>query len=184
MPIADYPEFYSRFGTSYGYVERITVSESISGAVQTNQVVTQTNSSYTGTVLSVDYANKYVYITRKPSASLASTNKQISIATSSTTNVKLTPTTTAVYSVYTPVISLTQPIAVYGKDGSNVTVSQRVKVGIKVKPLSVQVAVPETVTASSITATELKYGSTEEDLETKINNFESRIAAIETRLKM
>jgi hypothetical protein len=184
LPIADYPEFYSRFSTSYGYVERITVSESISGAVQSNQVVTQTNSSYTGTVLSVDYANKYVYITRKPNASLASTNKQISIATSSTTNVKLTPTNTQVYSVYTPVISLTQPIAVYGKDGSNVTVSQRVKVGIKVKPLSVQVAVPETVTASSITATELKYGSTEEDLETKINNFESRIAAIETRLKM
>jgi len=48
----------------------------------------------------------------------------------------------------------------------------------------VQVAVPETVTASSLTATELKYGVTEEDLETKINNFESRIAVIETRLRL
>lgn len=183
LPISEYPDFYSKFGKKYGFVERITVSESIPGSIARNQAVTQINSSYTGTVVSVDVANKYVYILRRPNADLAATSKQISITTTSSV-VKLTPTNAQVYSVYTPIINLTQPIAVYGKDGSNVTVSQRVKVGIKVKPLTVQVAVPETVTASSITATELKYGSTEENLETKLNNFESRIAAIETRLRL
>lgn len=181
--ISDYPDFYTKFGKKYGFVEKITVSESIPGSIARNQAVSQINSSYSGTILSVDVANKYVYILRKPNTDLALTTKQISITTTSSV-VKLTPTTTQVYSVYTPVINLTQPIAVYGKDGSNVTVSQRVKVGIKVKPLTVQVAVPETVTASSITATELKYGSTEQDLETKLSNFESRIAAIETRLRL
>jgi hypothetical protein len=183
LPILEYPDFYSKFGKKYGFVERITVSESIPGSIARNQAVTQINSSYNGTVVSVDVANKYVYILRRPNADLAATSKQISITTTSSV-VKLTPTNAQVYSVYTPIINLTQPIAVYGKDGSNVTVSQRVKVGIKVKPLTVQVAVPETVTASSITATELKYGSTEENLETKLNNFESRIAAIETRLRL
>jgi hypothetical protein len=183
LPISEYPDFYSKFGKKYGFVERITVSESIPGSIARNQAVTQINSSYNGTVVSVDVANKYVYILRRPNADLAATSKQISITTTSSV-VKLTPTNAQVYSVYTPIINLTQPIAVYGKDGSNVTVSQRVKVGIKVKPLTVQVAVPETVTASSITATELKYGSTEENLETKLNNFESRIAAIETRLRL
>jgi len=183
LAVADYPDFYAKFGKKYGFVERVTVTESIPGSIVANQTVAQTNSSYTGNVVSVDVANKYVYILRKPNADLASTGKQIVITTNSSV-VRLTPTATTVYSIYTPVISLTQPIAIYGKDGSNLTVSQRVKIGIKVKPLSVQVAVPETVTANSLTATELKYGVTEEDLETKINNFESRIAAIETRLRL
>jgi hypothetical protein len=183
LPIADYPEFYEKFETEYGFVEKITVSESIPGSITANLAVTQTTSSYSGTITSVDYANKHIYVLRRPNTDLASLTKQISITTSSST-VKLTPTTTSVYSVFTPIINLTQPIAVYGKDGSNVSVTQNVRVGIKVKPQGVQVAVPTNVTTASLKATELKIGVAEDDLETLLNDFETRIAAIESRLRM
>lgn len=183
LPISDYPEFYDKFEKQFGFVERITVSETVPGSITANLAVTQTTSSYTGTITSVDYANKYIYILRKSNTDLASTSKQISITTTSAT-VKLTPTATTVYSVFTPVINLTQPIAIYGKDGSNVSVTQNVRVGIKVKPQGVQVSVPTNVTTASLKATELKIGVAEDDLETLLDNFETRIAAIESRLRM
>ena len=121
---------------------------------------------------------------RNPSASLASTNKQISIATSSTASTKLTVSTTSIYSVYTPVVTLTQPLSISGKNGENLTVSQQIKIGLKVKPLGVQVSVPNNVTAASVTATVLKVGTNEDNVETILDDFETRIAAIETRLRM
>lgn len=184
LPIADYPEFYAKYSTSYGFVERITTTESIPGSVITNLPVTQTVSAYSGKIVSVDYANKYIYVFRNPSASLASTNKQISIATSSTASTKLTVSTTSIYSVYTPVVTLTQPLSISGKNGENLTVSQQIKIGLKVKPLGVQVSVPNNVTAASVTATVLKVGTNEDNVETILDNFETRIAAIETRLRM
>ena len=183
LPISDYPEFYEKFEKQFGFVEKITVSETIPGSITANLSVTQTTSSYSGTIASVDYANKYIYVLRKPNTDLASTSKQISIVTTSST-VKLTPTATSVYSVYTPVINLSQPIAVYGKDGSNVSLTQNVRVGIKVKPQGVQVSVPTNVTTASLKATELKIGVAEDDLETLLDDFETRIAAIESRLRM
>jgi hypothetical protein len=183
LPISDYPEFYEKFEKQFGFVEKITVSETIPGSITANLSVKQTTSSYSGTIASVDYANKYIYVLRKPNTDLASTSKQISIVTTSST-VKLTPTATSVYSVYTPVINLSQPIAVYGKDGSNVSLTQNVRVGIKVKPQGVQVSVPTNVTTASLKATELKIGVAEDDLETLLDDFETRIAAIESRLRM
>lgn len=183
LPIADYPDFYEKYGTAYGYVEKITTTESISGSIVANLAVTQTTSSYTGKIVSVDYANKYLYILKNPNTSLATTNKQISIAVGSST-VKLTVSATAVYSVYTPVVTLTQPLSVAGKNGENLTVSQQIKVGMKVKPLGVQVTVPTNVTTSSLTTTTLKLGVAEDDVETILNDFESRITAIENRLRL
>jgi hypothetical protein len=182
LPIADYPEFYSQFGTDYGYIEKIVVSEPVSGSITPTQKVTQTTSSYKGTIVSVDYGNKAIYVSRDPGVSLASASKKVEIATNSTT-VKLTPVSREVYSVYTPVVNLTQPLSVSAKNGTNVTISQNIKVGIKVKPLGIQVSVPTTVSTSSLTSDELSLGSVG-DVETVLNDFESRIAAIETRLRM
>jgi hypothetical protein len=184
LPVADYPEYYSKFGTAYGYVERLTVSDSVPGSIVSTLTATQSTSSYTGKVVSVDYANKYIYVFKNPATSLSSTNKQISIATSGTTSTKLTVTSSSIYSVYTPVVTINQPLTVSGKNGENLTVSQKIKIGLKVKPLGVQVTVPTNVTASSLTATVLKVGTSEDNVETILDDFESRISAIETRLRM
>ena len=184
LAVADYPEYYAKFNTTYGYVERLTVSETVPGSIVSTLTATQSSSSYTGKVVSVDYANKYIYVFKNPATSLASTTKQVSIATSSTTSTKLTVTASSIYAVYTPVVTLTQPVSVSGKSGENLSVSQKIKIGIKVKPLGVQVSVPTNVTASSLTATTLKVGVNEDNVETILNDFESRIAAIETRLRM
>lgn len=184
LPIVDYPEYYAKFNTTYGYIEKLTVSESVPGSIVSTLTASQSSSSYNGKIVSVDYANKYIYVFKNPATSLASTTKQVSIATSNTTSTKLTVTASSVYAVYTPVVTLTQPVSVSGKSGENLSVSQKIKIGIKVKPLGVQVSVPDNVTTSSLTATTLKVGINEDNVETILNDFESRIAAIETRLRM
>lgn len=185
LPIADYPDFYAKYGTQYGYVERLTL-DTISGAIAPNNKVTQTTSSYDGTVVSVDYANKYVYVFRAPNTSLASTSKQASITTTSG-NVKSSVTATSVYAVNTPIVSLTQPVRITGKSGASITVPQTIKVGLKVSPTGTRVSIPTNATINSLTAQTLLVGLTsgsETDVESTLNNFESRIAAIETRLRM
>jgi hypothetical protein len=184
LPIEDYPDFYGKYGTLYGYVERITTTESIPGSIVANLTVSQASSSYSGKVLSVDYANKYIYILKSPNTSLTSTNKQITINVTSTTTAKLTVSATQIYSVYTPVITLSQPLSISGKNGENLTVTQQIKIGMKVKALGVQVSIPNNVNTSSLTTTVLKLGVNQDNVETILNDFESRITAIETRLRL
>ena len=184
LSITDYPEFYAKYGTTYGYVERLTVSETVPGSIVANLPVSQSSSSYSAKVISVDYPNKYIYVLKTPTSSLASTNKQISVAITSTTSTKLTVTASQIYSVYTPVITLSQPLSVYGKSGENLSVIQDVKIGIKVKPLGVRVSVPSSVSTTSLTTTTLKLGVNQDNVETILNDYESRLTAIETRLRL
>lgn len=182
LPIADYPDFYAKYGTQYGYVERLTL-DSVSGAIAPNDKVSQTTSTYDGTVVSVDYANKYVYVFKAPNTSLASINKLASFKTKSG-NTKSTIDATSIYAVNTPIISLTQPIRITGKSGATITVPQTIKVGLKVSPTGTRVSIPTNASINSITATEMYVGTSEVNVESTLNNFESRIAAIETRLRM
>jgi hypothetical protein len=184
LPITDYPEFYAKYSTTYGYVERLTVSETVPGSIVANLSVSQSSSSYAAKVISVDYPNKYIYVLKTPTSSLASTNKQISVAITSTISTKLTVTASQIYSVYTPIITLSQPLSVYGKSGENLSVIQDVKIGIKVKPLGVRVSVPSSVSTTSLTTTTLKLGVNQDDVETILNDYESRLTAIETRLRL
>lgn len=184
LPISDYPDFYEKYGTAYGYVEKIITTESISGSVVANLSVTQSSSTYSGKIVSVDYGNKTLYVFKNPYTSLASTSKQITISTSSTTSVKLTISSNEIYSVYTPIITLTQPLSVAGKNGENLTVSQQIKLGMKVKSLGVQVSIPTNVSTTTLTTTTLKLGTSQDDVETILNDFESRLTAIENRLRL
>lgn len=184
LPIDDYPEFYAKFGTQYGYVEKVTTLETVPGSVVPTLVATQSSSDYSGTVVAAEYANKNIYLQKEASTDLASTSKQISISTNANTSTKLNVVDTQIYSVYTPVVTLTQPLSISGKSGENLTVSQNFKVGIKVKPLGVQVSVPTNVNTSSLQTTSLTLGTNANDVETILNDFEARISAMETRLRM
>lgn len=183
LSVSDYPEFYSDFGTQYGYVERLTVDESVAGSIIPNLKGTQTTSSYSGTVVSVDYANKYIYVFKAPGTELASTSKKVSFNTTGGST-KYTINTTQIHAVHTPVITMTQPISVTGKSGTNIDVTQSVKIGIKVKPTGTQVSIPTNVNITSLSAQSIALGAGEDDVETLLNDFESRISAIEARLRM
>lgn len=183
LKISDYPEFYNTFGTNYGYVERLTVDESVSGSIVPNLKGTQTTSSYSGTVVSVDYANKYIYVFRSPGTELASTNKKVSFNTTGGST-KYTVNSTQIYAVQTPIITMTQPISVSGKSGTDIDVTQTVKIGIKVKPTGTQVSIPSHVNVTSLSAQSIAIGTNEDDVETLLSDFETRISAIESRLRM
>ena len=181
LPIADYSEFYSKFGTQYGYVEKITVNEAIGGSVIVGLKATQPNSTYVGTITAIEPGNKVLYLYREPNTSLASLTKNLVVATSATTSATFTITSTEIYAVHSPVITLSQPLNISGKSGTNIT-TQKVNVAIKVKPQGITVTVPTSVTVSSLTATTLALGITWSDVGSTLTSFNSRISAIESRL--
>jgi hypothetical protein len=90
----------------------------------------------------------------------------------------LTPVSTSVVAVYTPIVRLPQPLILAANDGSAV-VSQLVSVGIKVKPQGIKISVPNNITISSIITDAITLGITWADLGTKIADFETRITALE-----
>ena len=180
LAIEDYPEFYNTFNTTYGFIEKLTVSssETIPGSVTSEKTVTQSSSAYSGTVSTVDYANKIIYVSRPANASLASTNKKVNIAGTQTTI-----TNSQVYAVYTPKIRISEPLVIQTNDGSN-PVTQTIKVGIKVKPTQSRVSIPTTISANTINTTTLLLGPSGDNVSTVLSNILSRLTTIENTLIM
>lgn len=178
--IEDYPEFYSKFSTSYGYVEKLTVSasETIPGSVTTEKSVIQSASTYTGKVGSVDYAGKKIYVVKPPLSSLASTNKKIQI-----NGTQISITGSEIYSIYTPKIRIAEPLIIQSKDGSS-SVTQQVKVGIKVKPTQSRVSIPNSVTTTSLSTGSLFLGASGNNVSTILTTLISDVANIKQRLMM
>jgi hypothetical protein len=177
LPIADYSEFYSKFGTVFGYVEAITVSDTIAGTVVAGLSVSQVSSSYSGTIKSVDYANKIIYVNKTANSSLASTSTPLTVTINATTQVTYTVSSRSVYAAYSPIIRLTNPLDIEGLNGD---VTQTTKIGFKVKPQGIRVSVPTNTTLESLTADEIVLGGT--DLQTTLNSIDSRLNVIEARL--
>lgn len=178
LPIDEYPEFYSRFNTTYGYIEKIIVSTSIPGSVTTDKSVTQNNSSYAGTVSSVDYVNNIIYVSKNPSTELSSVQKKVIV-----NGVQMTPTSRSIYSVNTPKIRLSEPIIVQTKNSSQV-VSQQIKVGIKIKPTESRVSIPTSVTTNTLNTTTLLLGASGDNVGTVLSNVLSRLTNIENILNI
>ena len=182
LPIADYPEFYAKYGTQYGYIEKVVVTTIPSGAITSTMPVTQIGSSYDGSVASVDFANKIIYVTKKPGTSLASTSKSL-VITIGTSTASYTISSTSIYSVQTPIVRLTQPLEISGNNNADV-VTQIVNVGVKVKPQGVKISVPTSITGSTITATTLIVGTGASNVESTLNNILTRLAVCESRLRI
>ncbi len=180
LAVVDYPEFYDVFSTTYGFIEKLTVStsETVPGSVTSEKTVTQSSSSYSGKVSTVDYANKIIYVSRPANASLASTNKKVNIAGTQTTI-----TNAEVYAVYTPKIRISEPLVIQTNDGSN-PVTQTIKVGIKVKPTQSRVSIPTTISANTINTTTLLLGPSGDNVSTVLSNILSRLTTIENTLIM
>ena len=175
LPVSDYPEFYSAFSTNYGYVEKITVTETVTNVIR-NGSTTQQTSSYSGTV--ADIGTNIIYVRKSAGSSLASSNKTLRVTNNGTTYQYTINNTTPpeVYSILTPIINLPQPLVVSPSNGS-----QNIKVGIKVKPLGITVTVPSQVTTERLISDSIVVGSgTTYDVASKLANYETRIASVES----
>ena len=179
LPVADYPEFYERFGTEYGYVEKLTINTVPSG-IAINQPIIQANSSYAGKVKAVDLINNFVYVTKAAGSDLSSVNKNAKI-----NGLNFAVSATSVHSAFTPIVTIPQQFIVSANDGTRLQSSQTIKVGLRIRPIGLRVEIPTTIeTSSSITASEFFVGNTPINIETYITDLNTRVAAIETRLKM
>lgn len=170
LPISDYSDYYEKYGTQYGYVEQVTVSGAIPGSIVNGMNVYQ-NSNVIGTV-SGSPSTPYIYILKNPNSSLVSTNAPLVI-----NNLSITITATEVYAVKTPLIQLAQPLTISGQSGLTTIPTQVTAVGIKVQPQGLKVSIPSTVSINVINLG--KTAGSQFDLETKLNDFESRISALE-----
>lgn len=182
LAIADYGEFYSKFGTQYGYVEKIVVNENIGGSILAGMKARQLTSGYVGTIVRTDSANKTLYLYKSPTSSLASTFRNLIVDTSSNTVQTFTIDSTEIYAVQSPVITLSQPLNISGKDGTNV-VPQKVNTAIKVKPQGIKVNVPRSVTVTSLTASNIALGITWADVGTTLTSYDTRLKALEAIVK-
>jgi hypothetical protein len=177
LPISDYPEFYQKYGTQYGYVEKLTLNDTPGGSVVSGVTVTQSgNPSYQGIITNVDYGNKFIYVYKLPGSPQASTaqNLVINLATS----ISYSLAAASIYASQSPIVRLPEPLIIEGKNTADI-VSQTIKLGIKVKPQGIVVSVPQKVTVNSLTATTITLGTGASDLEGILNNYSSRIEAIE-----
>ena len=184
LPITDFSEFYAKFETQYGYIEMIQFNDSLPGGIEVGNVATQPTSQYTGTITYVDPGNKIIYFYKSPNTDLVSLNKNL-IITTNTTSVTIPSTSlssTKIYSVYSPKITLAEPLVISGKSGTEI-VSQQQKVGIKVKPQGVTVTVPRSVTVTGLTASNITLGITWSDVGNTLNDHETRILALEARIR-
>ena len=178
LPVADYPEFYEQFGTKYGYVEKLTTTTVPSGITIKN-TVTQSG-SYSGKVKAVDLSNNFVYVTKSAGSALSSVNKNAKI-----NGLDFAISATSVYSAFTPIVTIPQQFIVSSNDGTLLQSSQTIKVGLRIQPIGLRVEIPTTIeTSSSITASEFFVGNTPINIETYITDLNTRVAAIETRLRM
>jgi len=181
LPIADYGEFYQKFGTQYGYVEKLTLASIVANSVVENLTVTQLgNSTYQGVITNVDRVNNFIYVYKLPGSGLASTNQNLLVTTNAGAVLSYSLTAAAIYATQSPIVKLPQPLIIEGKNTTDIP--QTTKVGIKVKPLGVLVSVPQKVTVNSLTATTITLGTGASDVESILNNYGARIVAIENIL--
>lgn len=177
LSVADYPEFYSQVGTVYGYIEEIVVSETFASIP--NETLVYQSETTIGRVTYSDAATKTIRIRKNPGQAQITTGNQ-NLRINSTT---FTPLSTEVYATQTPKVQLGSPftISAIQSDATSTTtnISQLTKVAIKVKPTGLNVTIPSTISTPTLSATSIKYGTGAIDLESKLNNFESRIYDLE-----
>lgn len=157
LPISEYSEFYQQFGTTYGYIEKIQVSGSISTAVQINNPVTQPGSpSYSGTVSGIDFSNQTLFVRKAPNSALANLSNSLNITTNSGIVNISTLSSRQIYATLTPIITSNSPFVVTLSTGSEAP-TQTVRIGLKVKPKGVSIFVPDTITVTNLIATGITW---------------------------
>lgn len=183
LPIADYPEFYSKFGTQYGYVEKIITVNELSGTIQVGMRVSQTAAAgvqYTGSIAEIGH--KTLLILKEPNSPQVSLNKNLTVDPGGQ-NLQYAIDSASVYATQTPIIRLPQPLLIetaYGTPAPN----QRVSVGLKVQPMGIRVSVPSNILANTVTADSVIVGNEDTNVETVLDDHEARIQTIEDRLRI
>lgn len=181
LSITEYSEFYAKYGTQYGYVEKIQLDIfPISANIMVGNVVRQSGTNYRGTIVQLDQLNGILYVARPANALLAQPNSTVQITLTNNSVLSYKVSQSSIHEVYTPIITLTNPLDISGSN--NLDVRTTTYIGIKVKPQGIAVSIPNKIT--SLKTTNLFYGTGETDLETTLNNFEQRIQNIEQKLNL
>ena len=174
-----YPNFYSKFGTQFGFVEEITLQSGyIANASNIGRVtVTRTGDETTsGSIVATSGDTKY-YIKWPGGAASTTTSQQLKIS-----GVNLGVQSVSTSSIYTPKVSLNNTFGVFDVAGNSVNVSM-IPI-MKLDPSELSVNIPQNVVISEATISTIKLGtqSSNDNIGTILDDLETRLSAVEARL--
>ena len=174
-----YPNFYSKYGTQFGFVEEITLQSGyIANASNIGKVsVTRTGDETTsGSIVATSNDTKY-YIKWPGGAASTTTSQQLKIS-----GVYLGVQSVLTNSIYTPKVSLNNTFGVFDVAGNSVNVSM-IPI-MKLDPSELSVNIPQNVVISEATISTIKLGtqSSNDNIGTILDDLETRLSAVEARL--
>jgi len=174
-----YPNFYSKYGKQFGFVEEITLQSGyIANASNIGRVtVTRTGDETTsGSIVATSGDTKY-YIKWPGGAASTTTSQQLKIS-----GTYLGVQSVSTYSIYTPKISLNNTFGVFDTAGQSVNVSM-IPI-MKLDPSELSVNIPQNVVISEATISTIKLGTqaSNDNIGTILNDLETRLSAVEARL--
>lgn len=179
--IANYPDYYTYYGKTNGYTERITLNADtsvISSLVRKGSTQKIGNVTVnTGRVLRVDTVNNKVDV--KKTSTQKETDLTLNIRLN---NILYIPTAYQVYTIFTPKITTNQIFNVYNEGKLS---TDRYKVIHKIKDLGAT-TIPSKVTVKEVNVTDqLTAGNSAgsyTDVALELTNLLSRVSALENRV--
>jgi len=173
-----YPNFYSKYGTQFGFVEEITLQSGyIANASNIGKLVTRTGDETTsGSIVATSGDTKY-YIKWPGGAASTTTSQQLKIS-----GTFLGVQSVSTYSIYTPKVSLNNTFGVFDTAGQSVNVSM-IPI-MKLDPSELSVNIPQNVVISEATISTIKLGTqaSNDNIGTILDDLETRLSAVEARL--
>lgn len=182
LEVSKYPDYYTKVGKKYGYVERLTLNTSSSVVPSlVNKTGSQKSGSSTlstGKILRVDTVNNTVDIKKAPGEAETDTTKNVVLNTTT-----YTPTSASVLSVYTPRVTSNVNFTFF-VDGK--AVAEPLKVIYKVRNTG-GASIPTKVTIKEMNVTDKltagnSAGSSFDDVVTEIINLKTRMTDLENKV--
>lgn len=180
LPLSQYGSFWSKFGKSFGTVDKMTLAAGqYSNSSHVGKTISTSSSTFTGTIISSVFPNEF-YIRRPPNGITGAVGTKFIVeGHSDSMNILEIET----YAVLTPIIS--NPFGtILAFNG--ISINQPIITGIKVAGDGTTVTIPHSASITLMTADSLVIGSVGGsggyDVEDAILSIEERLDVIEARL--
>jgi len=180
LRIGLYDEFYKKYGKQFGFVEELTVKNGyFADSRNINKTIYRSDDPNT-TGIVVATASDTKYYVKWSSVAATTTTSQKLVVQGGTIEID----SSSVYSIYTPIITVPSPFSILDVNRNSVSVSVVPAIQLTSNKLSVNV--PQTVSIKEVIAETVKLGTsiTFDNVNTILDDLETRLTAVETRLLM
>lgn len=178
--VSAYPIFYQKYGKQFGFVEQLTVKSGyLANSKNIGKTIYRSNDpNVIGTVVGTSSDTKY-FIKWSGTAAQTTTSQKL-VVESETIEISAS----VIYSVYTPIITVPTQFTILDVNKNSVNISVIPALQLNANKLSVNV--PQTVSIKEVIAETVKLGTaiTFDNVNTVLDDLETRLSNVESRLLM